>query len=136
MTVHSDSLPQPRKRRKNVRPTEGRAPRPSATTPSSVTGERGPTLRAGWRVIAAKEFADHVTSVRFLVLTIVLSLAAAAAVYSTAGALRNVASEASGSPSLFLLLFTRGVGDIPAFTSFLGFLGPLLGIAFGFDAIN
>ena len=136
MTVQSDSLPQPRKRRKNVRPTDGGPPRPLVRTPAPATADRGPSLRAGWRVIAAKEFADHVTSVRFLVLTIVLSLAAAAAVYSTAGALRDVASEAAGTPSLFLLIFTRGVGDIPAFTTFLGFLGPLLGIAFGFDAIN
>jgi ABC-2 type transport system permease protein len=74
--------------------------------------------------------------VRFLVLTIVLSLAAAAAVYTTAGALRNVASDASGAPSLFLVIFTTRVGDIPSFTTFIGFLGPLLGIAFGFDGIN
>jgi ABC-2 type transport system permease protein len=93
-------------------------------------------LRAGWRVIAGKEFAEQVTSVRFLVLTIVLSLAAAAAVYSTAGALRDVASQASGAPSLFLVMFTSRVGDIPAFSTFIGFLGPLLGIAFGFDGIN
>ena len=136
MTVQSDSLPAPRKRRKNVRPTDGGPSGPVARTPAPDV-ESGPSLRAGWRVVAAKEFADHVTSLRFLVLTIVLSLAAAAAVYSTAGALRNLASEASGTPSLFLLLFTRGAGDIPyAFTTFIGFLGPLLGIAFGFDAIN
>jgi ABC-2 type transport system permease protein len=140
MTVQGDALPAPRRRRKNVRPTGTGSPRPAERDPAPVRTrehESGPRLRAGWRVIAAKEFADHATSLRFLVLTIVLSLAAAAAVYSTAGALRNVADDASGTPSLFLLLFTRAGGDIPyTFVAFIGFLGPLLGIAFGFDAIN
>jgi ABC-2 type transport system permease protein len=92
-------------------------------------------LRGGWRVIAAKEIADQVLS-RFLVLTVVLGLAAAAAVYATAGAIRDLAPQASGAPSLFLKLFTASRGDIPPFTNFIAFLGPLLGIAFGFDAIN
>jgi ABC-2 type transport system permease protein len=134
MTAQSDSLPVRGRRRKNVRATSDGSPAPAARTP--VAAERLPSLRAGWRVIAAKEFADHVTSVRFLVLTIVLALAAAAAVYSTAGGLRNAAAELAGASSLFLALFTEQVGDIPSFSAFIAFLGPLLGVAFGFDAIN
>ena len=44
-------------------------PRPAidATVPRRVPG---------WRVIAAKELTDHVTSVRFLVLLVILALAA------------------------------------------------------------
>jgi ABC-2 type transport system permease protein len=134
MTVVSDAQTGPRgRRRKRVRASEpNQQPAERKTTRSA----RIPGLRAGWRVIAAKEFADQVTSVRFLLLTIVLGLAAAASVYSTAGALRDLAPQASGSPDLFLLLFTRSVNAIPPFTSFLAFLGPLLGIAFGFDGIN
>ena len=37
---------------------------------------------------------------------------------------------------LFLKLFTAADGALPSFAVFIGFLGPLLGIALGFDAIN
>lgn len=132
MTAQSESLPL-RKKRKKTRTPGPPAPRPVERTQAAA---RFPGLRAQWRVIAAKEFADHVTSVRFLVVTIVLTLAAAAAVYSTAGGLGGIASDVSGEPSVFLVLFTGQVGDIPRFTNFIMFLGPLLGIAFGFDGIN
>ena len=87
-------------------------------------------------MIAGKELADHVTSLRFLALTIVLTLAAAAGVYSTAGGLGSIASDVAGDPTAFLLLFTVPVGQVPPFTVFITFLGPLLGIAFGFDGVN
>jgi len=132
MTVGSESLPI-RKKRKKARTPGSPAPRPVERTQATA---RIPGLRARWRVIAGKEFADHVTSARFLVVTIVLTLAAAAAVYSTAGGLGGIASDVSGEPSVFLVLFTGQVGDIPRFTNFIMFLGPLLGIAFGFDGIN
>jgi ABC-2 type transport system permease protein len=130
--LRGDATPRGR-RRKKIRGQQG-APAPVEKSVAAPELEQG--LRAGWRVIAAKEFADHVLSIRFLVLTVVLGLAAAAAVYATAGAIRDIASDASGAPSLFLKLFTVSRGDIPAFTAFIAFLGPLLGIAFGFDAIN
>lgn len=132
MTAHSESLPIRKKRTKGRTPGSG-SPRPADRAEAAA---QLPALRARWRVIAAKEFADYVTSVRFLVVTIVLTLAAAAAVYSTAGGLGGVASDVSGEPSVFLVLFTGQVGDIPRFTNFITFLGPLLGIAFGFDGIN
>ncbi len=122
-----------RRRKKVGRPVQPQ-PEPEARAAARPDLEAG--LRSGWRVIAAKEFADHVLSVRFLVLTAVLGLAAAAAVYATAGEIRAVASAASGSSALFLKLFTISSDQIPAFTTFIAFLGPLLGIAFGFDGIN
>jgi ABC-2 type transport system permease protein len=140
MSGQSDSLAAQgaavRGRRRKKLHTEQPAPRPAAQP--RVRAARPAGVPAGWRTIAVKEFADQITSIRFLILTVVLALAAAAAVYSTAGALKNVASDASGSPSLFLLLFTRSVdtSGIPPFTTFITFLGPLLGIAFGFDGIN
>jgi ABC-2 type transport system permease protein len=135
LTAQSESLPiRTSKRRKKVRSAGAQAPRPVVRTPALAT--RVPGLRAGWRVIAAKEFADQVISVRFLVLTIVLTLVAAAAVYNVAGGLAGIASDVSGAPSVFLVLFTGHVGNIPPFTTFITYLAPLLGIAFGFDGIN
>ena len=132
MTAKSETLPVKR-RRKKARPAGAPATRPSERAPSTLTQTKVP---AGWRAIAAKEFTDEITSLRFLILTIVLTLAGAAAVYSTAGGLEGVASQVSGQPSVFLVLFTEQVGQIPPFTTFIAFLGPLLGIAFGFDGIN
>ncbi len=102
---------------------------------SGTTQERPPSK--GWAIVARKEFADHLLSVRFIVLLVVLGLVAAAAVYTTADAVREVAGDASQTPSLFLRLFTVNIDPVP-FSFFLAvaFLAPLLGIAFGFDAIN
>jgi ABC-2 type transport system permease protein len=90
-----------------------------------------------WSVIARKELADHLSSVRFSALVAILGLVAIGTVYSAAGALRDVASDASGTSSLFLRLFTVQQDPIPfSFLTFVGFLAPILGIAFGFDAVN
>jgi ABC-2 type transport system permease protein len=93
-------------------------------------------FRAGWRLVARKEFADHVHSVRFVILLALVSLAGLAAVHSASGPIRDAADSATQTPSVFLLLFTLSPERVPAFHEFLGILGPLLGIAFGFDAIN
>jgi len=91
----------------------------------------------GWKVVARKELSDHLLSARFIVLLIILSLAAAGAVYSAASGIRDVAPQASGTPSLFLRLFTISADPMPfSFFAMIGFLAPILGIAFGFDAIN
>jgi ABC-2 type transport system permease protein len=95
-----------------------------------------PKFRAGWRIVARKEFADHVNSVRFVILLALVSLAGLAAVHSASGPIRVAADSATQTPSVFLLLFTLSPERVPAFHEFLGILGPLLGIAFGFDAIN
>lgn len=91
---------------------------------------------AGWRVVATKEFADHISSVRFVILTLLVGLASLVSVYAAAGGIREVAEQASGAPALFLGLFVASPERIPAFFSLVGLLGPLLGIAFGFDAVN
>jgi ABC-2 type transport system permease protein len=91
---------------------------------------------AGWRIVAAKELADLVTSPRFAVLLAILGLAAVVPVYFAAGAIREIASQASGAPAVFLALFTLGDDPVPPFVALVGFVAPLLGIAFGFDAVN
>jgi ABC-2 type transport system permease protein len=93
---------------------------------------RGP----GWLVVAGKEFGEGLTSLRFLVLLVLLALAAAGPVYAASGAIRDAAEQASGAVAVFLALFTIGADPVPSFVALVGFLAPLLGIAFGFDAIN
>lgn len=92
--------------------------------------------RAGWRIVAAKEFGDYVSNVRFWILLAILGLAAAATVYFAAQLIRDQATQASGTPSVFILMFVLSQGQIPPFYGLVGFLLPLIGIAFGFDAIN
>lgn len=93
-------------------------------------------LGGGWRIIGAKELADHLHSLRFVLLTIGLGLAAVASVVATSGGIRDLAPAASGSPAIFLKLFTLGSDNLWPLIQWIAFLGPLLGIAFGFDAIN
>jgi ABC-2 type transport system permease protein len=91
---------------------------------------------AGWWTIAAKELTDHLVSARFTVLLIILSLVAGTAVYVASGAIRDAAEEASATQSIFLFLFTLNTDQVPPFFGLVGFLIPVIGIAFGFDAVN
>lgn len=100
---------------------------------------------AGWRVVAGKEFADHLLSVRLYILLVLVGLLGVAAVYAAAGSIREVAPGASEDPSIFLRLFTVAPERFSSFSflelsfSYLGIIGllaPLLGIAFGFDGVN
>lgn len=121
MTASTSAEPIP------LEPVEGReAPR----------GPRVPT--AGWRVIAAKELGDHILSARFLVLLIILGVAAAIPLYFAADQIKSLAPQATGQKAVFLALFTIGSADYSFLivSSFVGIVAPLLGIAFAFDAIN
>lgn len=92
--------------------------------------------RGGWRIVARKELADHLHSIRFFILAVLVALAGLAAVHTASGPLRDAAADVADTPSVFLLLFTLAPERVPAFHEFIGILGPLLGIAFGFDAVN
>jgi ABC-2 type transport system permease protein len=102
-----------------------------ATRPSRPAG-----VRAGWRVVAAKELTDHVTSIRFVIVVMVLALVALVSVNSAADGIRDVASQANQEPQLFLALFTASPSNVPSFLQFIAWIAPLLGIVFGFDAVN
>jgi len=111
-------------------PTAPPAARPS-TRGSSLAGPRWPT-------IAAKEFADHILSVRFYVLLVILGVAALIPLYFAAEQIRSLADQASGASAVFLALFTispNGI-DILQVDQFVGIAAPLLGVAFAFDAVN
>ncbi len=85
-----------------------------------------------WAVVA-KEMADHLTSVRMLILELLTLLTAIGTVYAAAQSLRETVGQ---DPFLFLRLFTTAREPLPAFVGFLGFLVPLIAIALAFDAIN
>ena len=114
------------------------APVEGTGVPPVVDRLEGRVPRAGWRVIAAKELGDHLLSVRFIVLLIVLGLAAAIPLYFAADLIRAAAPQASAAPAVFLALFTIGSQDYSFLRvdSFVAIVAPLLGLAFAFDAIN
>ena len=116
------------------------APKGAVVGPEGASGDATrelPRLQAGWRAVAAKELADHVLSIRFIVLVLLLGLVAAGAVYAAASSIRDVATDASGASHLFLRLFTVAPEQLPwPFFQLVMFLAPVLGIAFGFDAVN
>lgn len=105
---------------------------------TSVEPTAAPSVpRSGWQVVARKEFADHVRSARLITVFGVLALSAIGAVAAAAGTVQDLATEASADPSIFLRLFVIPLGDSPfAFETLITLIGPLLGIVFGFDAIN
>lgn len=107
----------------------------AVTRPSSTPWSR---RQPGWTVVARKEFADHLLSARFLAMITILGLVAVGTVYGAARSLGDVAQDASSSGiGLFLRLFTINADPVPfSFVTFLGFLTPILGIAYGFDAIS
>jgi ABC-2 type transport system permease protein len=105
-------------------------------TRAEETGADLSIPRAGWLVVARKEFADHLLSARFLVLLALLGLVAAATTYVAADAIRAVGNAASQTPSIFLKLFLVGQDPFPPFYVLVGFIVPILGIAFGFDAVS
>jgi ABC-2 type transport system permease protein len=88
-------------------------------------------------VIVNKEICDHVRSWRFIILLALIALTCLGSVYT---ALENIGNVGKASdpenPFFFLKLFTVSDGTLPPFFVFISFLGPLLGISMGFDAIN
>jgi ABC-2 type transport system permease protein len=95
-------------------------------------------LRPGWMTIAAKEFTDHLLSIRLYVLLIVLGIAALIPLYFAAETIRSLASSASGAPAVFLALFTLAPEnvDILRVDLFVAIAAPLIGVGFAFDAVN
>jgi len=88
-------------------------------------------------VIVHKELGDHMRSWRFGILIAIVVLACIGSVYAAITALRNgVQSNETDSSFLFLKMFTVTDRSLPSFTTFVSFLGPLIGIALGFDAVN
>ena len=98
--------------------------------------ERAPS--GGWRTIMGKELADHLGSLRFVVLLIVIGVAAVIPMYFISTDISNSAPKLAGQPAVFLALFVVGSSSVGGVTTvaFAALLVPLVGIAFGFDGIN
>jgi len=62
-------------------------------------------------------------------------LIAGVSLYSAIGGI-GAAETTTHIDSVFLRLFTTSNGTIPAFSSFIMLIGPLIGLLLGFDAIN
>ncbi|QEC53783.1 ABC-2 type transport system permease protein [Anseongella ginsenosidimutans] len=88
-------------------------------------------------VIVSKEISDHVRSWRFIILIGLIALTCLGSLYT---ALTNIGEAVKPNDPegafFFLKLFTITDGTLPSYVVFVGFLGPLLGIGLGFDAVN
>lgn len=92
-------------------------------------------------ILFRKELSDHLHSVRFQILFAMLAMISFISLYGAIQTLGQAAQQTSDgqtalSESMFLLLFTTSGSSIYSFATFIGFLGPIIGIMLGFDAIN
>lgn len=88
-------------------------------------------------VMVNKEIRDHVRSWRFIILLLLILLTCFASLYTSVTNLaRSIKPNDPAGTFFFLKLFTVSDGSLPPFHIFIGLLGPLLGIALGFDAVN
>ncbi|WP_036600775.1 ABC transporter permease [Olivibacter sitiensis] len=88
-------------------------------------------------VIVNKEIRDYVSSWRFVILLVLILLTCFGSLYTSITNLgKSIKADDPDGAFFFLKLFTVSDGSLPPFHVFIGFLGPLLGIALGFDAIN
>lgn len=95
-----------------------------------------PSPRGGLAAVVRKEFADHVSSWRMVILVLLLMVTGIGSLYTAAQTIRSVVGATAATPNfVFLRLFTGGSTQLPPLTWFMAFLAPLLGIALGFDAI-
>src|SRR5690554_5534669 len=90
---------------------------------------------SGLYVLYRKELADHLRSKRFLIILLLVALTSIASVYSAGLGIRDAVNLEQNN-FVFLKLFTSSGGTLPSFATFISFLGPLVGLSLGFDAIN
>ncbi|SMO79791.1 ABC-2 type transport system permease protein [Saccharicrinis carchari] len=88
-------------------------------------------------VIVGKEISSTVRSWKFLIMLALVLLTCIGSLYA---ALDDFSSAIKGGRAdddfFFLKLFSHSDGTLPSYIIFISFLGPLLGISMGFDAIN
>ncbi|MCT2534455.1 ABC transporter permease [Aquibacillus koreensis] len=114
---------------------------PSAFSSITIKEERATSHKA-FQAIVRKEFTDYMTSWRIIILLIIIMLTCFGSLYTALTTINDAmdasddAKEIAKESFLFLKLFTVSDGTMPSFIRFVTFLGPLLGIALGFDAIN
>ena len=90
-------------------------------------------------VMVRKEVGDLVHSWRFIILAVLILLTFTGSMYISLSNIGKAVSQEQDANHLFIylkLLTTSDGGTLPTFHVFISFLGPLLGIALGFDAVN
>lgn|SRR5690606_19154401 len=99
---------------------------------------RGERPRPPFWVMVRKEVGDHVRSWRFIVMLVLIFLTFFGTMYVSLANIKQAVGNLQDPDRTFvyLKLLTVSDGTLPTFHTFLSFLGPLLGIALGFDAIN
>lgn len=103
---------------------------------SGITAQSGAPAHPFW-VMVNKEVRDHIRSWRFIILLALILLTCFGSLYTSITNLsKSIKPNDPQGTFFFLKLFTLSDGTLPPFHVFIGFLGPLLGIALGFDAVN
>ena len=87
----------------------------------------------GLGVVMLKELADHLTSVRFIILELIVMLIAVGTVYVATQQIKDTVAE---DPFLFLKFFTTSREPLPSFIFWLSLLVPVMAIGLTFDAVN
>jgi ABC-2 type transport system permease protein len=88
-------------------------------------------------IMVDQEISDHIQSWRFIIIFLLILLTTAGSIYTVLSVITTHPAELSAHTTfLYLKIFTKSSNHLPPFITFMGFLGPLLGIALGFDAIN
>ncbi|MDR8393595.1 ABC transporter permease [Aliifodinibius sp. S!AR15-10] len=94
------------------------------------------TMRPFW-IMVQKEISEHIRSWRFVILLGLVLLTTSGSIYTVLSVIQdNPAKLSADSTFLYLKLFTESTSNLPPFITLIGFLGPLVGIALGFDAVN
>lgn len=83
-----------------------------------------------------KEMGDLIRSWRFIILMGIIALTCFGSLYTSLSDFPEVIQKKPDDSFFFLKLFTLSDGTLPSFFVFIGFLGPLVGISLGFDAVN
>jgi ABC-2 type transport system permease protein len=95
---------------------------------------RGGSPWTGLGAVVAKETADHLSSIRIVVIEALIFLIALVLAWLSTTAIRDTIGE---SPFLFLRLLTLTPDPIPfSFVDMVGLVTPVIAITLGFDAIN
>jgi ABC-2 type transport system permease protein len=92
--------------------------------------------RNGFRALYYKEVRDYFRSLKFIIVLALVAVLGFTGVYGALSAIRDAVSSGSSTSYTLLSLFTEQGASWPSFIWFLMFLGPLVGMALGFDAIN
>ncbi|RNL84949.1 ABC transporter permease [Sinomicrobium pectinilyticum] len=95
------------------------------------------SLHPFWAIVQ-KEVSDHIGSWRFIILLAMITLICFGSLYIAVNNLPEALANAKdpNRDFVFLKLLSASDGTLPPFHILLGFLGPLLGIGMGFDAVN